>query len=87
MEQIEPEPHPDRPAAYQIKAQGMLDETWSDWFGGMAVEFENGITTLTGEVTDQAALRGVLCKLWDLNLALISLLPYQRECGHTEKTK
>jgi hypothetical protein len=61
---------------YQIKVQGKLDEGWSDWFSGMTVTFEAGsapITTLTGAVADQAALRGMLCKLWDLNLTLISV--------------
>ncbi len=66
----------DRPVTYQIKVEGKLDEGWSDWFSGMAVTFERGstpITTLTGPVADQAALRGMLCKLWDLNLTLISV--------------
>jgi hypothetical protein len=61
---------------YQIKVQGKLDEGWSDWFSGMTVTFEEGstpITTLTGTVADQAALRGILCKLWDLNLTLVSV--------------
>jgi hypothetical protein len=64
-------------AVYQIKVQGKLDERWSDWFSGLAVAVENGIgnppvTTLVGSI-DQAALRGILCKLWDLNLTLISV--------------
>ncbi len=62
---------------YQIKVQGKLDERWSEWFSGLAVAVENGIgnppvTTLVGSI-DQAALRGILCKLWDLNLTLISV--------------
>ena len=58
---------------YQIKVQGKLDESWSGWFNGMAVTVEDDTTTLTGVVVDQAALRGILSRLWDLNLALISV--------------
>jgi hypothetical protein len=63
---------------YQIRAQGRLDEGWSDWLGGLTVALEwasdgSPVTTLTGPVTDQAALRGLLCTLWDLNLTLISV--------------
>jgi hypothetical protein len=67
----------DERVVYQIRMQGKLDERWSDWFGGLAVAVENEIgnppvTTLVGSI-DQAALRGILCKLWDLNLTLISV--------------
>jgi hypothetical protein len=60
---------------YQIKVQGRLDESWSGWFNSMAITLEGDITTLTGAVVDQAALRGILSRLWDLNLALISVNP------------
>ena len=73
---MEQHPSMDRPQTYQIKVQGKLDEGWSAWFNDMTVTFESGhapITTLTGAVADQAALRGMLCKLWDLNLTLISV--------------
>jgi hypothetical protein len=64
---------------YQIKVRGRLDARWSDWFGGMTVTCEVGsdgmpITTITGPVADQAALRGILWKLWDLNLRLVSMI-------------
>jgi hypothetical protein len=63
---------------YRIKVQGKLDEGWSDWFDGMKITLERGndgssITTLTGPVVDQVALRGILAKIWDLNLTLISV--------------
>ena len=58
---------------YQIKVQGRLDESWSAWFNSMAIALEGDTTTLTGAVVDQAALRGILSRLWDLNLALISV--------------
>ena len=58
---------------YQIKVQGRLDESWSGWFNSMAITFEGNTTTLIGAVPDQAALRGILSRLWDLNLVLISV--------------
>ncbi|MBC7250312.1 MAG: hypothetical protein H5T62_08500 [Anaerolineae bacterium] len=66
------------PAIYQIKVQGQLDERWADWFNGLTVitnseDEDLPITTLTGPVTDQAALRGILNKIWDLNLTVYSL--------------
>ena len=77
MKQSNPEPGSDQ-AVYQIKVQGKLDDKWSDWFGGMTVTVQSEsndapITTLTGAVADQSALRGILTKIWDLNLTLISV--------------
>ena len=68
-----------RPLRYQIKVVGRLDEHWSAWFGEMAIAVERRgdgtpITTLSGEVADQAALRGILSKLLDLNLTLLSVV-------------
>lgn len=58
---------------YEIKLQGALDGSWSDWFNGMKINYANGITTLRGAVKDQSILRGMLTKIWDLNLTLISI--------------
>ncbi len=58
---------------YQIKMQGRLDKSWSGWFSGMTITLDSDTTILTGAVADQSALRGILTKLWDLNLALISV--------------
>lgn len=63
---------------YRIEVQGRLDERWSEWLDGMEVAYacaSDGlsITTLTGPVVDQVALRGILSKIWDLNLALRSV--------------
>jgi hypothetical protein len=71
------EPTLDRPATYQIKVPGELDESWSDWAGGMTITVEREgdgppITTLTGTV-DQAALQGLLRRLYSLGLPLISV--------------
>jgi hypothetical protein len=67
----------DQPATYRVKAQGRLDEGWSAWFDDMAVTVarsEDGaaITTLTGTVRDQAALHGLLARIRDLGLPLLS---------------
>ena len=68
----------DRPATYQIKVPGHLDKSWSDWNGGMKVTVESDndglpVTTLTGTV-DQAALHGLLRRLYSLGLPLISVI-------------
>ena len=71
---------------YQIKVQGKLDERWSDWFSGLRVVVESEsppVTTLIGLI-DQAGLRGVLNKLWDLNLDLISVVPIEADALHEE---
>lgn len=62
---------------WEIKIEGVLDPQWAEWFNGMTITSkatEDGllVTTLTGPTADQAALRGILCKLLDLNLTLIS---------------
>jgi hypothetical protein len=73
----------DRPATYQIKVPGQLDKSWSDWAGGMTITVESEgegppITTLTGTV-DQAALQGLLRRLYSLGLPLISVICV--DCG------
>lgn len=68
----------DLPVVYEIKVQGRLDERWSGWFSGLTVASEQcadgaTITTLTGAVADQAALRGILFRIWDLSLTVIAV--------------
>jgi hypothetical protein len=59
---------------YKIKINGHLDIKWADWFDGMQIIHENdGTTTLYGTVIDQAALQGILKKISNLNLELISV--------------
>jgi hypothetical protein len=59
---------------YEIRVEGHLDRSWRDWFGGMAMRHEpNGDTLLRGPVEDQAALHGILARLRNLNLKLISI--------------
>ena len=64
----------DKPCWYEIRVEGHLAEQWSDWFDGLAIHTgPNGETTLTGRLTDQAALFGVLARIHNLNLILISV--------------
>ena len=82
---MEQNPSVGRPVTYQIKVEGRLNEGWSDWFSGMAVALENDVTILTGAVADQAALRGILTNIWDLNLTLISVSQMEMEMRLEEK--
>lgn len=64
----------DKPHFYEIRVEGHITERWSDWFDGLEIHNEaDGMTVLTGPVSDQAALFGVLSKLQALNLTLISV--------------
>jgi hypothetical protein len=72
--ETEPKPAPSQPAVYQIKIKGHLDSQSTDWFGGLTVILEeDGNTLLTGPVVDQAALHGLLKKVRDLGLPLLSV--------------
>jgi len=73
----------DRPATYQIKVPGHIGESWSDWAGGMTITVESEgdgppVTILTGTL-DQAALQGLLRRLYSLGLPLISVICV--DCG------
>jgi len=60
---------------YQIRLKGHLGPQWTDWFGGLTLTLEaNGDTLLTGPVTDQAALFGLLRKVRDLGLPLVEVI-------------
>jgi hypothetical protein len=67
---------------YQIRVKGYLEEEWSEWFDGMAVtHLKNDETTLTGPVVDQPALFGLLLKVNNLNITLLSV----RIVSHDQK--
>ena len=71
----------DKPGIYHIRVQGELDAHWSDWFDGLAITPQaGGETQLSGRVADQAALHGLLAKIRDLGLPLLSV----RRVGSTE---
>ena len=75
-----PTTDPGQPMIYQIRIKGHLDRRWTDWFGGMTITLEeNGYTLLTGPVVDQAALHGLLRKVRDLGLPLISVTRAQTD--------
>ena len=64
-----------QPTIYQIRVQGHLGPQWTDWFGGLTVTLEdNGETLLTGPVIDQAALHGLLRRVRDLGIPLVSVV-------------
>jgi len=59
---------------YQIRIKGHLGPQWTDWFGGLTITLEdNGETLLTGPVVDQAALHGLLRKVRDVGMSLLSV--------------
>ncbi len=69
-----PERDASRPVVYQIRIQGHLGSQWTDWFEGLTITLEeNGDTLLAGTVIDQAALHGLLKKVRDLGMPLLSV--------------
>jgi hypothetical protein len=64
----------DQPMVYQIRIKGHLGQQWLDWFDGLTITLEeDGDTLLTGSVIDQAALYGILKKIRDLGMPLLSI--------------
>jgi len=63
----------DKPGTYQIRVKGVLDEKWSDWFEGLTIIPQDDETLLAGPVRDQAALHGLLARVRDLGLPLLSV--------------
>jgi len=89
MKRDEPKLTLDRPATYQIKVPGHLDERLADWVGMITLTVESGgspVTTLTGLV-DQAALHGLLRRLYSLGLPLISVNWVEGDSEDEEKYK
>ena len=89
---IKPDPKSDprQPIVYQIRIKGHLGSQWSDWFEGLSItQEEDGDTLLTGPVIDDAALHGLLKKVRDLGMPLISVIrldPDASDVAGQEKT-
>jgi hypothetical protein len=72
------------PVIYEIRIAGHLSSQWADWFEGLTITLEeNGDTLITGPVVDQAALHGLLKKVRDLGLPLVSVSPVKHDPSTT----
>jgi len=86
--ELEPEPTPSQTVIYQIRLKGHLSREWTDWFEGLTITLEeDGNTLLTGPVIDQAALHGLLKKVRDLGLPLVSVIQIQLDETHSYCSK
>jgi hypothetical protein len=85
-----PKTDPGQPMVYQIRIEGHLGCQWTDWFEGLTITQEdNGDTLLTGPVIDQAALHGLLKKVRDLGIPLLSVIrvePGQADASEVNET-
>ena len=86
---LNPTTDPSQPIVYQIRIEGHLGREWADWFEGLTLTLEdNGETLLTGPVVDQAALHGLLRKVRDLGIPLLSVMrvkPGQAEASDVKQ--
>ena len=79
---------PGQPVVYQIRLKGHLSSQWTDWFGGLTITLEeDGDTLLTGPVIDQAALHGLLKRVRDLGIPLVSVSPLEHGQAETQELK
>ena len=85
VENLQLETNPDQSMVYQIRVRSHLNSDWTDWFDGLTITLEeNGDTLLTGTVIDQPALHGLLKKVRDLGMTLVSVNPVPCIENHLE---
>jgi hypothetical protein len=72
-QELDPQPDSSRLLAYQIRIKGQLGSRWADWFEGLTITLDGGDTLITGTVVDQAALHGLLKRVRDLGVTLVSV--------------
>jgi len=63
----------ERSARYEIRVQGVPDRRWTSWFDGLQIDSDDAQTVISGPVADQAALYGLLTRVYDLGLVLVSV--------------
>lgn len=72
---------------YRIRIEGILDPSWSDWFDDLVISYEDQeVSVLTGPISDQAALHGVLNKIRDIGLTLLEVSMQTAETDNDEET-
>jgi hypothetical protein len=76
-QELDPQAEQSQPMAYQIRITGHLDVRWADWFAGLTITRDGGDTLITGQVVDQAALHGLLKRVRDLGMPLVSVSPVE----------
>jgi hypothetical protein len=76
---------PSRSAYYEIRVEGQVDSSWSEWFDGLDVTLQkNGETLIAGPIPDQAVLQGILTKVFNLRLPLVSVKRIQPKSSSQE---
>lgn len=70
------------PAIYQVRMIGRLGSQWTNWFEGLSIKCQGKTTILTGRIVDQSALHGLLAKIRDLGMPIISVSRFETDIDH-----